>query len=189
MDDVSVAKSAPDYGRPWFQQPLVWMVIGIPLSSVIVGMVMLWLSIVSFDGMVADDYYKQGLQINRVLDRERAALAAQLSGSFTLHNTDSRLLLESAQHDYRLPEQVQVQLSYATSAGQDRAFSMTRAAATGEYTGPALTLPQGRWYVYVSADAGAGTSAWRLSGTLSTPGAGVVSLSPQASTVAAGGGS
>lgn len=168
--------------KPWFQQPFVWMVIGIPLSSVIVGMVMLWLSIVSFDGMVADDYYKQGLQINRVLDRERAALAAQLSGTFTLHETQSRLSLASADSAYRLPARVQVQLSYATSAGQDQTFTMVRAdeQAADEYRGPALTLPQGRWYVYVSSvDELAGTQPpWRLNGVLSTPGDGVVLVRP-----------
>jgi hypothetical protein len=181
---MSVSQLAGKAEKPWFRQPFVWMVIGIPLSSVIVGMVMLWLSIVSFDGMVADDYYKRGLQISRVLDRERAASAAQLSGTFKLHDTDSRLLLKSADAAYRLPAVVQVQLSYATSAGQDRAFTMTRTAgrAAGEYLGPALALPQGRWYVYISADADAGAagnnSAWRLSGTLSTPGDGIVLVSP-----------
>ena len=178
---MSVSQLAGKAEKPWFRQPYVWMVIGIPLSSVIVGMVMLWLSIVSFDGMVADDYYKRGLQISRVLDRERAASAAQLSGTFKLHDTDSRLLLRSADSAYRLPAAVHVQLSYATSAGQDREFTMTR-TATGEYLGPALTLPQGRWYVYINADASAGASgdnsAWRLSGTLSTPGDGVVLVSP-----------
>ena len=183
---MSVAKNAGAAQRPWFRQPYVWMVIAIPLSSVIVGMVMLWLSIVSFDGMVADDYYKQGLQINRVLNRERAALAAQLSGTFRLRRADSHLLLGSAQRGYRLPDQVQVRFSYATSAGRDVAFTMMRSAAAAhdEYVGPALTLPQGRWYVYVSANAGDGadggrdTSAWRLSGTLSTPGNDVVLMGP-----------
>ena len=182
---MSVPELASRAERPWFQQPFVWMIIGIPLSSVIVGMVMLWLSIVSFDGMVADDYYKQGLQINRVLDRERAALAAQLSGTLVLRETDSRLQLQSADSDFLLPAQVDVQLSYATSAGQDVAFTMTHSAAlaSGEYRGPALNLPQGRWYVYVSSDsidgASANRDAWRLNGILSTPGDGVVVVGPQ----------
>ena len=182
---MSASELANRAERPWFQQPFVWMVIGIPLSSVIVGMVMLWLSIVSFDGMVSDDYYKQGLQINRVLDRERAALAARLSGTFTLRETDSRLLLQSADSTFQLPSQVDVQLSYATSAGQDVAFTMTHSAAfaSGEYHGPALNLPQGRWYVYISSDSIDGATvdrdAWRLNGILSTPGDGVVAVSPQ----------
>jgi hypothetical protein len=172
--------------RPWFKQPFVWMVIGIPLSSVIVGMIMLWLSIVSFDGMVADDYYKRGLQINRVLDRERAALHAELAGRLDLRATTSVLSLESGKADFQLPDKVQVQMSFATSAGQDEVFTMTRTPGADVYSGPALNLPQGRWYVYITSKAVAGDAVedgaggWRLSGTLITPGAGVVSLRPQA---------
>ena len=168
--------------RPWFKHPFVWMVIGIPLSSVIVGMIMLWLSIVSFDGMVADDYYKRGLQINRVLDRERAALHAELEGSLKLQATTSRLSLKSGKAGFQLPGAVQVQMSFATSAGQDEVFTMTRTADTDTYLGPALSLPQGRWYVYVTSKASVddGLGGWRLSGTLTTPGAGVVRLRPQA---------
>lgn len=191
MDEMDSSNSSTLADRPWFRQPFVWLVIGIPLSSVIVGMVMLWLSIVSFDGMVADDYYKKGLEINRVLDRERAAVTAQLSGMLVLRDNDSRLQLTSALAGYRLPDQVQVKLSYATSAGQDVAFSMTRLAGSAQdYSGPALNLPTGRWYVYVSMDYRVGhgvghgdgddaaTDGWRLSGVLSTPGDGVVSVSP-----------
>lgn len=173
--------------RPWFKQPFVWMVIGIPLSSVIVGMIMLWLSIVSFDGMVADDYYKRGLQINRVLDRERAALHADLDGTLELQATASRLSLKSGKAGFQLPDVVQVQMSFATSAGQDEVFNMTRAAGADLYSGPALNLPQGRWYVYVTSKATAdesgaddGAGGWRLSGTLTTPGSGVIRLRPQA---------
>lgn len=186
-----VSATALSVERPWFKQPFVWMVIGIPLSSVIVGMIMLWLSIVSFDGMVADDYYKRGLQINRVLDRERAALHAELDGTLTLQATMSRLSLRSAKIGFQLPDAVQVQMSFATSAGQDEVFTMTRSADTKTYRGPALGLPQGRWYVYVTSKAIAegggaddraddGSDGWRLGGTLSTPGAGVVRLHPQA---------
>ena len=104
-----------------------------------------------------------------------------MSGTFTLHETESRLSLVSADSAYGLPAKVQVQLSYATSAGQDQTFTMVRAAEqAAEYRGPALTLPQGRWYVYVSSlDELAGSqSPWRLNGVLSTPGDGVVLVRP-----------
>jgi hypothetical protein len=177
---MSVSIPSINAERPWFRQPLVWMMIAIPLSSVLVGMVMLTVSIVSFDGMVADDYYKQGLQINRVLDRQQAASLAQLSGTLTLRDADTSLLLESAWDGLRFADQVQVNLSYATSAGKDVAFTMTRASGGSgrEYLGPSLLLPRGRWYVHVSADATEHMSGWRLSGTLATPAEGVVTMSP-----------
>ena len=59
--------------RRWYQEPLVWMLIAIPGSAVVMGAVMLTLATSTYDGLVADDYYKRGLQINRSIAREKHA--------------------------------------------------------------------------------------------------------------------
>ena len=52
-----------DQKSSWYRMPLVWMLILIPGSAVIMGVVMIWLAISNEDGLVADDYYKQGKTI------------------------------------------------------------------------------------------------------------------------------
>ena len=44
-----------------------------PAVAVVSGALMLWLAITSYDGLVSDDYYKQGLAINQVLRRDKRA--------------------------------------------------------------------------------------------------------------------
>ena len=44
-----------------------------PAVAVVCGAVMLWLAITSYDGLVSDDYYKEGLAINQVLRRDKRA--------------------------------------------------------------------------------------------------------------------
>jgi len=51
----------------WRQVPIIWMLVAIPPSSVVVGMIMLWFAIDSYDGLVVEDYHKQSKQINRRL--------------------------------------------------------------------------------------------------------------------------
>ena len=41
------------------------MVLAIPASAVVAGAVILVLANTTWDGLVADDYYQQGMQINR----------------------------------------------------------------------------------------------------------------------------
>ena len=65
----------------WHRVPFVWLLIAIPLTAVIVGFVGLALAIRSDDGMVEDDYYKQGMTINRMLDRDKAAAAENLTST------------------------------------------------------------------------------------------------------------
>ena len=70
--------SAPETQRNWKREPMVWMLIAIPLAAVIMGVVMITLASQTFSGLVVDDYYKKGKQINRVLARDRLAQMARV---------------------------------------------------------------------------------------------------------------
>ena len=60
-------------GVRWYREPFVWLLIAFPATAVIVGFTLLGLAIYSDDGMVEDDYYRKGKEINRVLARDQAA--------------------------------------------------------------------------------------------------------------------
>lgn len=68
---------------PWYKQILVWMLIMPPLAAVIGGIVTISLAIESDDGLVVDDYYKQGLGINKTLQRDQ--LAVEIGVTASLH--------------------------------------------------------------------------------------------------------
>ena len=44
-----------------------------PIAVVIAGAVTVWLAVISNDGLVTDDYYKQGLAVNQTLQRDHQA--------------------------------------------------------------------------------------------------------------------
>lgn len=166
MRSVSPASTA----RAWFREPMVWMIIAIPLSSVIMGAVMITLAVVSYDGLVADDYYKRGLQINRVLDRDQAAARAELSAELRVEEGGTRLALDAGAPAFPAPASISLDLSYATRAGLDRSMRLVR-APDGSYAGPGVQgLAMGRWYVQVAA------ADWRLTGSLSVPGSTALEL-------------
>ena len=81
---MAVTQSTPGN---WKREPLVWMLIAIPLSAVIMGVVMITLAIQSYSGLVVDDYYKKGKQINRVLARDKFAYELGLAAGFKLKLT------------------------------------------------------------------------------------------------------
>ena len=67
---------------PWWKYGHVWLLISGPLSVVIAGFVTLWLALGTPDPLVAEDYYRRGLDINKTLDQEKAqkALMPALQG-------------------------------------------------------------------------------------------------------------
>ena len=142
-------------GRPWYREPWVWLVIGVPASAVIAGIVMLIIAIVSFDGLVADDYYKRGLEINQDLRREQAAAAVGLTAS--IERGDGRLIvtLEASDPDFDYPDMVEVGLYHATRNGIDQRV-LAYYLEERRYAAAIPELAPGRWNVGVS------TPDWRV---------------------------
>jgi len=65
-------------GAPWYRFPLVWMVIAGPACVVVAGFATLWIAIKIPDPVVAEDYYRQGIEINKTLADKK--LMPALSG-------------------------------------------------------------------------------------------------------------
>ena len=67
-------------GAPWWTFPLVWMVIAGPAIVVVAGFVTLWLAMRAPDPLVAEDYYRRGLEINKTLATQDKALMPAVQG-------------------------------------------------------------------------------------------------------------
>ena len=139
---------------------MVWMVIMIPLSAVLMGAIMLTLAVSTDDGLVSDDYYKEGLQINRSMERDALAASYELSGEVLL-DAPGEIVEVSLEGNARFhtPEIVHLRLFHATRPGLDRHLPMRR-VASGRYTASAQRLAPGAWYAQLDAD------GWRLKARL-----------------------
>jgi len=153
----------------------VWMLIAIPLSSVIMGGVLLWLAISSFSGMVADDYYERGLQINQDLSRDQAARDVRIHGRLRTGVDATRMTVQGAAA-FQEPATVTLSFSHATRAGLDRVLELRREGA-GHYRGSGVKLAPGRWYIQASA------GNWRITGSIQA----VMGGGPMSTTLGASG--
>ncbi|HZH07175.1 MAG TPA: FixH family protein [Lautropia sp.] len=75
-DGVTLGPAHRHPGR----EPLVWLVAGIPLLTIVAGMVTLWIAFQRADSNVTDEYYKDGLAINRRIERDEQAATFGLKG-------------------------------------------------------------------------------------------------------------
>lgn len=51
----------------WWRHPLLWMVIGGPAVVVVASFATFWLAWRSPDALVSEDYYREGIEINKTL--------------------------------------------------------------------------------------------------------------------------
>jgi len=145
---------------------MVWMVIFFPALAVVAGLTTVYIAVVTSDGLVEDDYYKQGLQINRVIDRDRRAsdLGLQARVEVNAKTGLTRIRLEARQP---LPENEELafRLVHRTIPGLDQATSLVRSAEdptlfTGYLRPP---IGEGRWTILLQDG-----SDWRLKQSFTT---------------------
>ena len=72
--------SATHDPAPWWRFPLVWMVIAGPAAVVAAGIATVWIAVRTPDPVVAEDYYRRGMQINKTLAEQRKALLPAVQG-------------------------------------------------------------------------------------------------------------
>lgn len=149
--------------RPFYREPMVWMIIAIPLAAVIMGAVMITLAVHTYDGLVVDDYYKKGLEINQTLERDARAEKLGLSARLSFAPDDNRVSLRlTGRPSFQAPPQVDLGFYHATRQGRDQVLKLRR-DAEGVYTAPMPELSEGRWYI------NAGTADWRLNRAMVYP--------------------
>lgn len=135
----------------WYQQPMVWLVIAIPLSAVIVGAIQLTLSITTFDGLVEDDYYKKGKEINQLLVRDEFALNNGISAQVSIDDQTGIIVVELGNTgDYAFPKQMGLSLLHPTQSKQDVKLLLSQGPDGRYYAELLHPLKDGRWYFKVS---------------------------------------
>jgi hypothetical protein len=148
-------------GNPWYREPWPWLLMAGPAIVVVAGIVTLVIAVVSFDGMVADDYYKQGLGVNRVIAREAEARALGIEGAvqFNAERTRVRVVLRAA----AAPKSLRLALVHPTLPAEDQALELAQ-VSDGVYEG-ALRPPRDATLRLVLEDA---DNRWRLAGSWTT---------------------
>ena len=146
----------------WYREPMVWLIIMIPFSAVLMGVVLLTLAVSSDDGLVTDDYYRKGLQINRTLERDALAASYEIAGEIVLGAPGAAVEVSLAGNaQFQAPEIVHLRLFHATRSGLDRHLILRRVTA-GRYVASGPRLEPGAWHVQVDA------GGWRLKARLSS---------------------
>ena len=138
--------------KPWYREAWPWLLMAGPAAVLVAGAVTTWIAFASADGLVAEDYYKQGMAINRRLAREDAAQQRGIAATVRLQAGSVRVELRGA-----APEALFVHLAHATRAGHDVRLRLTP-GADGVYAAELPPLPAGRWRAAIEDARG----AWRI---------------------------
>jgi len=76
---------------PWYKQFWPWYLMFLPASAVVAGIATVIIAVNNRDHLVVDNYYKEGLAVNRVIIRQQQALRLNLQARASYISTTGKL--------------------------------------------------------------------------------------------------
>ena len=145
--------------HPWYREPWPWLLMAGPFIVVVAGFVTLAFAIHSADGLVADDYYKQGKAINMTLTRDAHARELGLHARVSM-TPGGRVALAFAAGSAPPPESnLHMTLHHPTRSGFDRRVTLAR-LPDGSYSAAMPPIDSARWTMTLEDEG----RTWRLTG-------------------------
>jgi hypothetical protein len=158
--DAAVAK-------PWYREPWPWIIMSGPFAVIIASFVSAWYAISTTDGLVSDDYYKQGLNVEQTLARSEKAQQLGLTATMALKAGEVSVQLATVPgRQTQMPPAIWFTLSHPTRAGLDQSQLLRWDGQ--RYSGKFRLPASGHWLVLLEDDA----KSWRLLGSVVLPASG-----------------
>ena len=143
---------------PWYREPWPWLLMAGPATVVVAGFFTLGLAIHSADGLVADDYYKEGKAINMTMHRDERARELGYQAHIVVPGVGGQVALAFGVSAPPVQE-IKLSLHHPTRSGFDRQIVLAK-NAHGLFTGTMPRVEPGRWSVILEDK----SQAWRLTG-------------------------
>lgn len=188
------AKTETSDSLPWRRQPWPWFLMALPVIAVIGGVTTAVFAVRSNDGLVTEDYYKEGLAVVKQVAHYERARELGLSATATVREGAISVRLSSAR-DEDLPATLYLTIVHPTREGFDQQVALPR-TPDGLYSAPIEPLQAGHWRLHLAnLQPGDGNETknedesrtWRMNGAAHIPAETVVLIRPSGSQTVEGG--
>lgn len=162
---VSTGTGSPLINDHWYQHFWPWVLILIPFSAVLFGILMIVMVSSYPDDLVVDDYYKDGMAINQIITLDKNAVRMGVTAKLIGHSGDVlRFQVENANDSALVLNLFHVtdsekDLSLVLYPQDDDEYSATSDEATRVFASTGI------WYVELNG----ADEPWRLRARVITP--------------------
>ncbi|RMH44737.1 MAG: hypothetical protein D6694_05430 [Gammaproteobacteria bacterium] len=132
--------------QKWYQEPWMWLVVGIPVATVIAGLSTVWIAVHQADSPVVSDYYRQGLAVNERIKSRRQAQKLGITAVIVFSDDSTQMRL----HAPVRPNTVAMLLAHPTDKSRDHKMTLHYDAQSRLFVGPAIKAT-GRYYAQITA--------------------------------------
>jgi hypothetical protein len=132
--NTEILRDSSSEQRPWFKEPWLWLVILLPVASVVAGISTVIIAYKHADDLVNDDYYKVGIAINQNIESEELATDLGLHGRMFFSGEKVQLQIQAESNSAMLfPEKIMLELFHPTLKRDDISVELKQ-QSNGLYT-------------------------------------------------------
>jgi len=151
--------------EPWYKQFWPWFLIFFPLTAVIGSMITIKIAFTDIDGLVKDDYYKEGLAMNQNKARKRYAenLGLEAQGHINTDTGTLTIVLNDAAIGHY--DKLNVSMIHPTRSHNDMSIPIQK-SGNNIYIGHMNLDPKpGHWWFRLSPE----INNWYIEGRAKLP--------------------
>lgn len=148
--------------KPWYKQGWPWFLIAFPATAVIAGSITMVIAVRTWDGLVVDDYYKEGKAIVQTIGRTELAKELGLKANVNVRSDSLRIEIAASDID-NVPGSIHLTIAHPTQGGFDQVLSLK--GQGGVFEGAIAPLSTGRWLFQIENE----SRSWRMNGAAYLP--------------------
>jgi hypothetical protein len=163
----------PDKARPWWREPMVWLVAGLPMTAVVAGLTTVLIASRNADDLVKEGYVKEGMTVGQILDQDRAAARLGLSMHLLVEDGALTATLKAGTDGTPMPALLLLTMAHTVEASRDTAVVLKHVGG-GVYRAKLPDMPAGKRILLLESH----EFGWRLKGSWDAPFSGTLDLIP-----------
>jgi len=146
---------------PWYKQFWPWFIMALPATVVVAGLSTWYIAEQGADHLVVQNYYKEGLSINLVLDKQKLARELELVAALEFQGDFLKVSLTGNSD----PAALGLKLWHPMDENFDMELKLAR-ESRGQYRGRLPYPISQRWHWQLEPLAPKANQAWRLDGEI-----------------------
>jgi len=147
--------------KPWYKQFWPWVIIGLPASAVIAGIITVVIAVQNKDPLIDENWYKDGLAINQRLDKQHQAKIQAIEAHISINRDTATLKIDTLNIPPVDNPELNIKLIHPTLEMKDAILKAYRTPA-GHYIAQMQAIPAGHYYLHLTNTA----SDWELTGSI-----------------------
>jgi hypothetical protein len=153
------------YPKAWYKQFWPWFLIALPMTAVIGSMITINIAFTDADGLVKDDYYKEGLAMNRDIARKQNAENLGVMASTEFNHQNGQITVNLNDAAVGNFDELMINLIHPTRSDNDMLLTLKKTADKTFLGKVNQTINPGNWWVRLSPV----NDSWYIEGRIYLP--------------------